>query len=42
MPFKSAICNQHMMHEPNRAFYSLGGICPGGYNVLGGKCPGGK
>ena len=29
-----------MMHEPNKAFQIMGGICPGGI-CLGGKCPGG-
>ena len=39
--FKSAVCNQHMMHEQNKAFQIMGGICPGGI-CPGGKCPGGK
>ena len=40
-----------MMHEPNKAFQIMGGICPGGiclggmcpraYICPGGKCPGG-
>ena len=39
--FLSAECNQHMMHEPNRAFKVLGVYVLGGIS-LGGKCPGGK
>ena len=51
---KCAACNQHMIHEPNKAFQIMGGICPGGGGVYvwgvcvlwgmcpGGKCPGGK
>ena len=35
-----------MMHEPNKAFQIMGGICPGGIRpgvcVLRGMCPGGK
>ena len=26
----NAVCNQHMMHEPNKAFQIMGGMCPGG------------
>ena len=41
--FQSAVCNQHMMHEPNKPFQIMGGICPGGIcpgvYVLAGICP---
>ena len=41
--FQSAVCNQHMMHEPNKPFQIMRGICPGGIcpgvYVLAGICP---
>ena len=39
MFFYSAVCNQHMMHEPNKAFQIMWGLCPGGI-CPGGMCPG--